>query len=102
MVSEAVVQSPEEIVSGESVAQFLADHRAGARFGVAVANPSDQPISVVVAVFDSGGQQIGDTTVYLSANDFPGVFCGRACNNTDRTYRTGCDSGFRGRSMQLA
>ena len=74
LVSEAVVKSPEEIVSGESLAQFIADHRDGARFGVAVANPSDQPISVVVAVFDSGGQQIGDTTVYLPANDFRAFF----------------------------
>ena len=74
MVSEAVVQSPEEIVSGESVAQFLADHRDGARFGVAVANPSNQPILVVVAVFDSAGQAIGNTAVDLHANDFRAFF----------------------------
>ena len=74
LVSEAVVQSPEEIVSGESVAQFLADHRDGARFGVAVANPSNQPILVVVAVFDSAGQAIGNTAVDLQANDFRAFF----------------------------
>ena len=103
LVSEAVVQSPEEIVPGESLAQFLADHREGARFGVAVANPSNQPISVVVTVADLAGQEIGNTTVSLPANDFRAFFCGRACNNTDRTYRTSCDSGYRrGRSMQLA
>ena len=74
LVSEAVVKSPEEIVSGESVAQFLADHRDGARFGVAVANPSNQPILVVVAVFDSAGQAIGNTAVDLEANDFRAFF----------------------------
>ena len=74
LVSEAVVQSPEEIVAGESVAQFLADHRAGARFGVAVANPSNQPISVGVTVADLDGQQIGNTTVDLPANDFRAFF----------------------------
>ena len=74
LVSEAVVQSPEKIVLGESGAQFLADHRDGARFGVAVANPSNQPISVVVEVADSVGQQIGNTTVDLPANDFRAFF----------------------------
>ena len=74
LVSEAVVQSPEEIVLGESGAQFLADHRDGARFGVAVANPSNQPISVVVAVADLNGQEIGNTTVHLQANDFQAFF----------------------------
>ena len=74
LVSEAVVQSPEEIVPGESLAQFLADHREGARFGVAVANPSNQPISVVVTVADLAGQEIGNTTVSLPANDFRAFF----------------------------
>ena len=68
LVGEAVVKSAEEIVSGESVAQFLADHRNGARFGMAMANPSNQPIDVVVAVFDLEGQQIANTTVNVSAN----------------------------------
>ena len=74
LVSEAVVQSPEEIVSGEFLAQFLADHREGARFGVAVANPSNQPISVAVTVADLDGQEIGNTTVDLPANDFRAFF----------------------------
>ena len=74
LVSEAVVQSPEEIVAGESLAQFLADHRDGARFGVAVSNPSNQPNSVVVTVFDLNGQEIGNTTVSLPANDFRAFF----------------------------
>ena len=74
LVSEAVVQSAEEILSGVQAAQFLADHRDGARFGVAVANPSNQPISVVVTVFDVGGQGIGNTTVSLPANDSQAFF----------------------------
>ena len=50
LVAEAAVKPAEEIVSGESVAaQFLADHRDGARFGVAVANPSDQLLEVLVS-----------------------------------------------------
>ena len=67
LVAEAVVEPAEEIVSGESVAQFLADHRDGARFGVAVANPSNQPIDVSVAVADLDGQQIAETTVNVPA-----------------------------------
>ena len=74
LVSEAVVQSAEEILSGVQAAQFLADHRDGARFGVAVANPSNQPISVVVLVADLDGQEIGNTTVALPANDSQAFF----------------------------
>ena len=69
LFAEAVVKSAEEIVSGESVVKFLADHRDGARFGLAVANPSNQPIEVVVIVGDVDGQVVGNTTVHLGAND---------------------------------
>ena len=69
LFAEAVVNSAEEIVSGESVVQFLADHRDGARFGLALANPSNQPIEVSVLVSDVNGQLIGNTTVNLLAND---------------------------------
>ncbi len=69
LFAEAVVKSAEEIVSGESVAQFLADHRDGARFGLALANPSNQPIEVSVSVADVNGQPIENTTVNLLAND---------------------------------
>ena len=68
LVAEALVESSEEIVSGEPTAQFLADHRDGARFAVAVANPSDQPLDVLIAVGDLGGQQIGEVTVNVPAN----------------------------------
>ena len=68
LVAEALVESSEEIVSGEPAAQFLADHRDGARFAVAVANPSNQPLDVLIAVGDLGGQQIGNTTVNVPAN----------------------------------
>ena len=55
LVAEALVESSEEIVSGELAAQFLADHRDGARFAMAVANPSDQPLGVLIAVGDLDG-----------------------------------------------
>ena len=68
LVAEALVESSEEIVSGEPAAQFLADHRDGARFAVAVANPSNQPLDVLIAVGDLGGQQIGEVPVNVPAN----------------------------------
>ena len=68
LVAEALVESSEEIVSGSPAAQFLADHRDGARFAVAVANPSNQPLDVLIAVGDLGGQQIGEVTVNVPAN----------------------------------
>ena len=68
LVAEAVVESAEEIVSGVAEAQFLADHRDGARFGVAVANPSNQPINVSIRVAGLDGQQIANTTVNGPAN----------------------------------
>ena len=68
LVAEALVESSEEIVSGESAAQFLADHRDGARFAMAVANPSDQPLGVLIAVGDLDGQQIGEVPVNIPAN----------------------------------
>ena len=68
LVGEALVKPAEEIVSGESAAQFLADHRNGARFGMAVANPSNRPIDVSVGVADLEGQLIANTTVNVPAN----------------------------------
>ena len=68
LVGEALVKSAEEIVSGESAAQFLTDHRNGARFGMAVANPSNRPIDVSVEVGDLEGQLIANTTVNVPAN----------------------------------
>ena len=68
LVAEALVESSEEIVSGEPTAQFLADHRDEARFAVAVANPSDQPLDVSIGVGDFEGQIIGNTTVNVPAN----------------------------------
>ena len=67
LVAEALVESSEEIVPGEPAAQFLADQRDGARFAVAVANPSDQPLDVLVAVGDLDGQ-IVEETVNVPAN----------------------------------
>ena len=74
LVAEALVESSEEIVSGEPAAQFLADHRDGARFAVAVANPSDQPLGVLIVVGDLDGQQIGEATVNVPANTAQAFF----------------------------
>ena len=74
LVAEAVVEPAEEIVSGESVPQFLADHRNGARFGMAVANPSNQSIDVSVRVGDFEGQGIGTATVNVQANTAQAFF----------------------------
>ena len=74
LVAEALVESSEEIVSGGPVAQFLADHRDGARFGVAVANPSNQPLEVLVAVGDLDGQIIGEDMVNVPANSAQAFF----------------------------
>ena len=68
LVAEAVVESSEEIVPGGPVAQFLADHRDGARFAMAVANPSEQPLEVLVGVGDLDGQIIGEDMVNVPAN----------------------------------
>ena len=74
LVAEALVESSEEIVSGELAAQFLADHRDGARFAMAVANPSDQPLGVLIAVGDLDGQKIGEATVNVPANTAQAFF----------------------------
>ena len=63
VVGEAVVEPAQEIVGGVAEAQFLADHRDGARFGVAVTNETYQPIAVSVRLADSEGQRIASTTV---------------------------------------
>ena len=65
VVGEAVVEPAQEIVGGVAEAQFLADHRDGARFGVAVTNESEQPIAVSVRLADSEGQKIASTTVTI-------------------------------------
>ena len=67
LVAEALVESSEEIVSEEAAAQFLADHRDGARFAMAVANSSNQPRDVLIAVGDLGGQ-IVEEPVNVPAN----------------------------------
>ena len=65
VVGEAVVEPAREIVGGRAEAQFLSDHRDGARYGVAVANPLDQTIAASVRVEDSEGREIAGTTVIV-------------------------------------
>ena len=74
LVAEALVESSEEIVPGDPAAQFLADHRDGARFAMAVANPSNQPLGVLIAVGDFDGQIIGEDMVNVPANSAQAFF----------------------------
>ena len=94
LVAEALVESSEEIVSGELAAQFLADHRDGARFAMAVANPSDQPLGVLIAVGDLDGQKIGEATVNVPANTAQAFFVDELVTIPTGTYWTGFDRGF--------
>ena len=57
LVGEALVEPSEEVVASESnsdfaSATFPADHRDGARFAVALANPSNQPLAVRILAID--------------------------------------------------
>ena len=68
VVAEALVEPSHEFKAFEEYVLFFADHRNGARFGVAVANPSDRVIDVSVQVSDDQGEVIVDTTVNVDAN----------------------------------
>ena len=75
LVSEALVESAEEVAADpDSFAWFPADHREGARFGVAVANPSNQPINVLVTVTDLGVNTLVDASVNVPANSSKAFF----------------------------
>ena len=63
VVGEAVVEPAQEIEGGLAEAQFLADHRDGSRFGVAVTNETYRPIAVSVRLTDAEGLQIASTAV---------------------------------------
>ena len=69
LVGEALVEAAEEIVPGEKLAYFFADHSGGSRLAMAVANPSNQPLAVRVKLF--GGEvpkDVINTTVNIPAN----------------------------------
>ncbi len=68
VVAEALVEPSHEFKAFEEYVLFFADHRNAARFGVAVANPSDRAIDVSVQVSDDQGEVIVDTTVNVDAN----------------------------------
>ncbi len=75
LVSEALVESAEEVLSAPGAyAWFPADHREGARFGVAVANPSNQPINVSVWVSDLDLNTLVDAAVNVPANSSKAFF----------------------------
>ena len=68
VVAEALVEPSHEFKAFEEYVLFFADHRNGARFAVAVANPSDRAIDVSVQVSDDQGEVVVDTTVNVDAN----------------------------------
>ena len=68
VVAEALVEPSHEFKAFEEYVLFFADHRNAARFGVAVANPSDRAIDVSVQVSDYQGEVVVDTTVNVDAN----------------------------------
>ena len=74
VVAEALVEPSHEFKAFEEYVLFFADHRNGARFGVAVANPSDRAIDVSVQVSDDQGEVIVDTTVNVDANASKALF----------------------------
>ena len=74
VVAEALVEPSHEFKAFEEYVLFFADHRNGARFGVAVANPSDRAIDVSVQVSDDQGEVIVDTTVNVDANTSKAFF----------------------------
>ncbi len=75
VVAEALVEPSEEVVASGEFAVFLADHRDNARFGMAVANPSNEPLDVFVTVGDTKGQVVVDTaTVRIPANSSKAFF----------------------------
>ena len=65
VVGEAVVEPAQEIAGGGAEAHFLADHRDGARFGVAVKNGTFHSIDVSVRLADSEGKRIASTMVTI-------------------------------------
>ena len=79
LVGEALVEPSEEIMASDSrdfaSAKFTADHRDGARFGVALANPSNQSlvVRVLADVLDDSGVSLW-TTVAVPANSAKAFF----------------------------
>ena len=93
VVAEALVEPSHEFKAFEEYVLFFADHRNGARFGVAVANPSDRAIDVSVQVSDDQGEVIVDTTVNVDANTSKAFFLGRVRDDPGGSHRRGCSKG---------
>ena len=75
LVGEALVEPSEEVAAGpDSYVWFPADYQDGARFGVAVANPSNQLLNVKVLVTGVDLEVFVDTTVNVPANSAQAFF----------------------------
>ena len=76
LVGEVLVEPAEEIAASDR-AYFIADHRGGSRLALAVANPSNNQLSVwVVVVSDSNNSPPSavNTTVDIPANSAKSFF----------------------------
>ena len=76
LVGEVLVEPAEEIAASDR-AYFIADHRGGSRLALAVANPSNNQLSVwVVVVSDSNNSSPSavNTTVDIPANSAKSFF----------------------------
>ena len=80
LVGEALVEPSEEVVASESnsdfaLATFPADHRDGARFAVALANPSNQALTARVSGIDvNNSELLVWTTVNVPENTAKAFF----------------------------
>ena len=75
LVGEALVEPSEQVAAAsDSYVWFPADYRDGARFGVAVANPSNESLDVQVLVTGIDLEEFVRTTVNVPANSAKAFF----------------------------
>jgi hypothetical protein len=69
-ISEAAVFSS----PSASQVQILADHREGARLGLAIANDSDQSVNYSISVYEIDGRHVGTAPLTLAARSNRAAF----------------------------
>jgi len=67
-------------------AQLLADGRGGSRVGIAIANDSDQSTTFAVTADDASGNQLGTTSLTLSARSSLAAFLDELLSIPPNTY----------------
>ena len=93
MVAEALVEPSHEFKAFEEYVLFFADHRNAARFGVAVANPSDRAIDVSVQVSDDQGEVYSRYGRERRRERIQSVFLGRVGDDPGGSHRSGYSKG---------